>query len=161
MADGRASSHYLPTFCRTESKATTSWTINELNGTLPKLLRAKLRSSRYYTARNDSLTFSAQTERQRSSNVDENKDKLVQELLKIYSETVPGDTDPRKIKKHAEMCVSLSVLPRLCFPTLFFPPLQQNETDSRCREKAFHNQRIKSKKQLSAKKQFRRSSFSE
>lgn len=103
MADGGMSPHYLLAFYRTESKATTSWTISELNGMLPKLLRAKLRSSRYYTARNDSLTFSAQTERQRSSNVDENKDKLIQELLKIYSETVPGETDPQKIKKHAEM----------------------------------------------------------
>ncbi|PKS11209.1 hypothetical protein jhhlp_002970 [Lomentospora prolificans] len=116
---------------KTESKATTSWTIKELSASVPKLIQARLRSSRYYTARNDSLTFSAQTQRQRSSNVDENKNKLVQELLQIYTETVPGETDPQKVKKHSEI------------------------------EKSFHNERIRRKKQLSSKKQFRRSSFSE
>lgn len=77
--------------------------MGELSSSLPKVLRSKLRSSRYYTARNDSLTFSAQTERHRNANLDENKEKLVQELRKIYAETVPGETDPRKAKKHAEV----------------------------------------------------------
>lgn len=49
------------------------------------------------------MTFSAQTERHRNANLDENKEKLVQELRKIYAETVPGETDPRKAKKHAEV----------------------------------------------------------
>lgn len=77
--------------------------MGELSRTLPKVLRRKLRESRYYTARNDSLTFSSQTERHRNANVDENREKLVQELRKIYEETVPGETDPEKVKKHAEM----------------------------------------------------------
>ncbi|SPO01177.1 uncharacterized protein DNG_03924 [Cephalotrichum gorgonifer] len=112
---------------KTESKATTAWSVAELSRSLPKLVRSKLRSSRFYTARTDSLTFSAQTERHRSANIDENKDKLVQELRRIYAETVPGETDPGKAKKHAEV------------------------------EKAFHNQRVKNKKHQSAKKQSRRS----
>lgn len=77
--------------------------MGELSSTLPKVLRRKLRESRYYTARNDSLTFSAQTERHRNANVEENREKLVQELRKIYADTVPGETDPEKVKRHAEM----------------------------------------------------------
>lgn len=77
--------------------------MGELSASLPKVLRRKLRESRYYTARSDSLTFSAQTERHRNMNVEENKEKLVQELRKIYEETVPGETDPEKVKRHAEM----------------------------------------------------------
>lgn len=77
--------------------------MGELSSSLPKVLRSKLRSSRYYTARNDSLMFSAQTERDRNANLDENREKLIQELKRIYAETVPGETDPRKVKKHAEV----------------------------------------------------------
>ena len=92
-----------PPFPRTESKATTSWTVGELSASLPRVLRRKLRESRYYTARNDALTFSAQTERQRNRNMDENREKLVQELRRMYAETVPGETDEEKVKKHADM----------------------------------------------------------
>lgn len=77
--------------------------MGELSAALPRVLRRKLRSSRFYTARNDALTFSAQTERHRSANVDENRGKLEAELRRIYAETVPGETDPKKVKRHAEM----------------------------------------------------------
>ena len=89
--------------CRTESKATTTWTVGELSACLPKVLHYRLRSSRYYVARNDALSFSAQTERHRTANVEENREKLEQELRKIYAETVPGKVDPKKVKRHAEM----------------------------------------------------------
>lgn len=49
------------------------------------------------------MTFSAQTERDRNANLGENREKLIQELRKIYAETVPGETDPQKVKKHAEV----------------------------------------------------------
>jgi len=88
---------------RTESKATTIWPVSRLIFGLPKLLRTQIRRSRYYTAGTDSLTFHAQTERRRASNLDENKVKLVEELRRIYHEVVPGETDPEDTKKHESM----------------------------------------------------------
>jgi peptidyl-tRNA hydrolase ICT1 len=85
---------------RTESKATTVWPVSQLISGLPKLLQSQIRRSRYYTAGTDSLTFHAQTERRRASNLGENRAKLVEELRRIYHEVVPGETDPEDVKKH-------------------------------------------------------------
>ncbi|KAI0379397.1 hypothetical protein F5Y04DRAFT_128481 [Hypomontagnella monticulosa] len=85
---------------KTESKATTVWSIEELSRGLPKLIRSSLRSSKYYSKRNDSITIQAQTQRSRSANTDENHLKLVEELRKIYKENVPGSTSSEKIKKY-------------------------------------------------------------
>lgn len=85
---------------RTESKATTVWNVNELIKTLPKLMHAPLRASKYYTSRNDSITIQAQTQRSRSANTDENHQKLAEELQKIYKITVPGTTSDAKMKKY-------------------------------------------------------------
>lgn len=85
---------------RTESKATTVWSVEELSRSLPKLIRSSLRSSKYYSKRNDSITIQAQTQRSRSANTEENHLKLVEELRKIYKEKVPGSTSNETVKKY-------------------------------------------------------------
>ncbi|KAK1658817.1 peptidyl-tRNA hydrolase domain-containing protein [Colletotrichum godetiae] len=112
---------------KTESKAVTVWPIKDILPVLPKLLHQSIRGSKYYTARSDSLTFQAQTHRQRDANSEENQQKLIDEIIKIYQETVPGETSPDKKKKHAEIA------------------------------KSFNEGRLRQKKQMSSKKQNRRS----
>jgi peptidyl-tRNA hydrolase ICT1 len=53
--------------------------------------------------RSDSITIQAQTQRSRSANADDNHEKLVGELHRIYQEQVPAATDGKKIKKHEAM----------------------------------------------------------
>ncbi|KAI0108751.1 hypothetical protein F4776DRAFT_667891 [Hypoxylon sp. NC0597] len=110
----------------TESKATTVWSMEELSKSLPKLVRSALRSSKYYSKRNDSITIQAQTQRNRSANTGENHLKLVEELQKIYKENVPGETSSEKIKKYEAL------------------------------EKSSRESRLRSKKQLSSKKASRK-----
>ncbi|GJC77679.1 putative uncharacterized protein YOL114C [Colletotrichum liriopes] len=114
---------------KTESKAVTVWPVKDLLPVLPKLLHRGIRGSKYYTARSDSLTLQAQTHRQREANTEENQQKLIDEVKRIYQETVPGETSPDKKKRHAEIA------------------------------KSFNEGRLKQKKQLSSKKQSRRPSF--
>ncbi|KAI0010655.1 hypothetical protein F4779DRAFT_279736 [Xylariaceae sp. FL0662B] len=111
---------------KTESKATTSWSLDELCKSLPNLMHAAIRTSRYYTKRNDSITIHAQTQRSKFRNTEENRIKLVEELRKLYKEHIPGETSPKKIKR-------LEAL-----------------------EKSFRANRLKSKKQHSSKKSFRK-----
>ncbi|KAI1121832.1 hypothetical protein F5Y10DRAFT_255504 [Nemania abortiva] len=113
---------------KTESKATSVWPVGELSKGLPKLMRSALRSSRYYSIRNDSITIQAQTLRSRTANTDENHRKLVEELHRIYREQVPAATSEKKVKKHEEI------------------------------EKAFHRNRLNTKKQQSFKKASRKGS---
>lgn len=77
--------------------------VKELLAALPKYLHPAVRSSKYYTAGNDSLTFSAQTHRSRSANLDENKRKLIDEVMGIYREMIPAETSADKKKKHQEV----------------------------------------------------------
>ncbi|KAI4869946.1 hypothetical protein F4820DRAFT_344391 [Hypoxylon rubiginosum] len=111
---------------KTESKATTVWSVEELSKSLPKLMCSALRTSRYYAKGNDSITIQAQTQRSRSANNEENHQKLAEELQKIYGEHVPGTTSSEKIQKYEAL------------------------------EKSFHSNRVKSKKQQSSKKDFRK-----
>ncbi|KAI1080873.1 hypothetical protein F5B20DRAFT_537697 [Whalleya microplaca] len=113
---------------KTESKATTVWSVEELSGGLPTLIGAALRTSKYYTKRNDSITMQAQTDRSRSRNTEDNRLKLAEELQKIYKAQIPGETNPEKIKKHKELA------------------------------KLSNEDRLKSKKQHAAKKAARKSS---
>jgi len=85
---------------RTESKATTTWPVGKLLGSLPALLHAGVRESKYYSQRHDCISIQAQTERSRSANTDENHQKLFDELVDLYRRTVPGETSPEKAKKH-------------------------------------------------------------
>lgn len=93
----------LTGYLRTESKATTVWSMEELSKSLPKLLQSALRNSRYYSKRNDSITIQAQTQRSRTANTDDNRLKLVDELLGIYKQQVPNPTSHESIKKHEAM----------------------------------------------------------
>ncbi|KAI0838481.1 hypothetical protein F5Y06DRAFT_296559 [Hypoxylon sp. FL0890] len=111
---------------KTESKATTVWSVEELSKSLPKLVRSVLRSSKYYTKRNDSITIQAQTQRNRSANTNENRSKLAEELQRMYKEHVPGETSVKKIKKYEAL------------------------------EKSSRESRLKSKKHQSFKKAFRK-----
>ncbi|KAI1407301.1 hypothetical protein F5Y13DRAFT_175251 [Hypoxylon sp. FL1857] len=111
---------------KTETKATTVWPVEELSKKLPKLMRPALRSSKYYSKRTDSITIQAQTQRSRSANADENHVKLVKELQKIYREKVPRETSSEKKKK--------------------YEALEQSSRESR----------LRSKKQQSSKKAFRK-----
>ncbi|KAI2607838.1 hypothetical protein GGR54DRAFT_643923 [Hypoxylon sp. NC1633] len=111
---------------KTESKAITVWSVEDLSRGLPKLVRLALRSSRYYTKGNDSITIQAQTHRRRSTNTDDNHRKLAEELRKIYKDRVPEATSSVKVKK----CEDL--------------------------EKSFREWRLGSKKQQGAKKASRK-----
>lgn len=77
--------------------------VKELLAVLPTYLHSAVRSSKYYTAGNDSLTFSAQAHRSRSANVDENRRKLIDEVMSIYRERTPAETSAEKKKKHQDM----------------------------------------------------------
>ncbi|KAL2023715.1 hypothetical protein VTK56DRAFT_1429 [Thermocarpiscus australiensis] len=85
---------------KTETKATTTWPVSQLLAFLPKLLHAAVRESKYYSKRNDCLTIQAQTQRSRSANADENRQKLFEELQVLYRKTVPNETSPDKAKKY-------------------------------------------------------------
>ncbi|KAI1385926.1 uncharacterized protein F4822DRAFT_414478 [Hypoxylon trugodes] len=85
---------------KTETKATTVWPVKELSKSLPKLVFAALRSSRYYSKGNDSISIQCQTQRSRSANENENHLKLAEEIEKIYKENVPGVSSQEKAKKH-------------------------------------------------------------
>ncbi|CAG7557275.1 unnamed protein product [Fusarium equiseti] len=111
---------------KTETKATTAYPVQQLYSMLPKLLYPSVRRSKYYTSANDSLTFQAQDSRSRDANAQDNRRKLMEELVRIYKEAVPAETSSEKKKKHQEI------------------------------GKRFHDTRIKQKKFTSAKKQSRR-----
>ncbi|KAK4124300.1 hypothetical protein N657DRAFT_571399 [Parathielavia appendiculata] len=113
---------------KTETKATTTWAVPQLLGILPKLLHAGVRESKYYSRRNDCLTIQAQTQRSRSANAHENRQKLFDELEGLYRRTVPGETKPEKAKKYEAL------------------------------RKSANEARVKLKKQQSSKKSFRRGS---
>lgn len=88
---------------RTETKATTTWPIAQLLSMLPKHLHAGLRSSKYYVQRNDAVSIQAQTHRSRAANTDDNRQKLFDEIEKLYRGAVPNETDPEKTRKHAAL----------------------------------------------------------
>lgn len=85
---------------KTETKATTSWPVGELIGTLPALLRDRLRTSRHYTKATDSLTIQAQAQRSRTANAEANREKLFEELVALYEATVPGEARPETAAKY-------------------------------------------------------------
>ena len=96
---------------RTETKATTTWPLDELLGVLPKMFHPALRRSRYYARGSDSLTFQAQTHRSRTANTDENRRKLMDEIRRLYTETVPGETSSDTKAKYEALCVALETSP--------------------------------------------------
>lgn len=77
--------------------------VYQLAKVLPQFLRGALQKSRYYVASSDSLNFQSQTSRSRTSNQDENKSKLWEEILRIYDANVPGETSDAKREKHRNM----------------------------------------------------------
>lgn len=87
----------------------------ELTEVLPKMMHPLLRLSKHYVKNKDGLSFHAQTGRDRNANAEENRSKLLQELQRMYSDVVPGDTGVEKKQKHAALCVLLPTnLARLC-----------------------------------------------
>lgn len=64
-----------------------------------------LRSSKYYVKGKDCVSFAAQTKRDRNANAEENREKLLEELQRMYSDAVPGDTSVEKRKKHGALSV--------------------------------------------------------
>ncbi|KAI1169453.1 peptidyl-tRNA hydrolase domain-containing protein [Nemania sp. FL0916] len=111
---------------KTESKATSVWPISELSKGMPKLVRSQLKSSRYYSVRNDAISIQAQEQRSRTANTDLNRQKLFDEVHRLFREHVPGATSEETIKKHEAV------------------------------EKAFQQSRVRSKKHQSAKKASRK-----
>ncbi|KKY30951.1 putative peptidyl-trna hydrolase domain-containing protein [Diaporthe ampelina] len=116
---------------QTETKAITTWTVSELSQVVPKLMRPLLRSSKNYVKGKDCISFQAQTKRDRNANAEENRAKLLEELHRIYSDAVPGDTSVEKVQKHKAL------------------------------EKSFRESRLKTKKYQSSKKQSRKGGGSE
>ncbi|KAH9905897.1 hypothetical protein F4778DRAFT_779285 [Xylariomycetidae sp. FL2044] len=84
---------------KTESKATTVWSVEELSKCLPKLLHSAVRTLRYYVRSSDSIVVQAQTTRSKSSNAEENRTKLAAELVGLYNTHVPGPTGDKTIKR--------------------------------------------------------------
>ncbi|KAH6900189.1 hypothetical protein B0T10DRAFT_554725 [Thelonectria olida] len=111
---------------KTETKAISAYPVRELVAMLPKSLHPGIRKSKYYTANSDSLTFQAQTSRSRDANAQDNRNKLVEEVTRIYHEATPAETSEEKKKKHEAI------------------------------RGKFHDTRVKQKKFNSAKKQSRR-----
>lgn len=64
-----------------------------------------LQSSKYYMRSKDYIVFSAQTQRDRNANTEENRVKLLDELQRMYGDAVPGDTSVEKRQKHAGLWV--------------------------------------------------------
>lgn len=91
---------------RTETKATSVYPIKDIIAILPRFLHSSIRSSQYYVASSDSLTFQAQAHRSRSANADDNKRKLMAEISKLYKEKVPAETSSDKKDKYREVCVA-------------------------------------------------------
>jgi hypothetical protein len=98
---------------RTETKALSAYPVRELVAVLPKSLHSSIRKSKYYTANSDSLTFQAQTSRSRDANAQDNRNKLVEEVTRIYHEATPAETSEEKKKKHEAMLVCLRSRTRL------------------------------------------------
>ncbi|KAI1290572.1 hypothetical protein F5Y03DRAFT_401171 [Xylaria venustula] len=140
---------------KTESKAISVWPVGELSRSLPKLLRPALKSSRYYTVRSDSITIQAQTQRSRSANTEDNHQKLVDELHRLYREQVPSSTSETKIKKHEEACV-IPFSDPFAYWFAFSLLVRKTYTDTLYREKAFNRNRLKAKKHQTAKKASRK-----
>ncbi|KAK0649432.1 hypothetical protein B0T16DRAFT_410071 [Cercophora newfieldiana] len=111
---------------KTETKATTTWPVKKLLGALPTVLHGGVRSSKYYSRGSDSISIQAQTQRSRTTNKEENHQKLFEELQSLYKHTVPGETSAEKTRK--------------------YEALERSATEAR----------IKSKKHHASKKQFRK-----
>jgi peptidyl-tRNA hydrolase ICT1 len=94
-----------PPVDRTETKAITNYPVRELLARLPPALHGAVRASKYYTASSDSLTFHAQTSRSRTSNTEENRQKLLGEVTRMYRDCIPSETGGDKKKKHEEVYV--------------------------------------------------------
>jgi peptidyl-tRNA hydrolase ICT1 len=75
-----------------------------------------LRASKYYVKGKDCVSFAAQTKRDRNANAEENREKLLEELQKIYSDAVPGDTSVEKRKKHGALSVMYPKYPVFARP---------------------------------------------
>lgn len=91
---------------RTETKAISVYPIKDIIAILPRFLHSSIRSSQYYVASSDSLTFQAQAHRSRSANADDNKRKLMAEISKLYNAKVPAETSDDKKGKYREVYVA-------------------------------------------------------
>lgn len=116
---------------KTETKAITTWAVSELSQVVPKLMRPLLRSSKNYVKGKDCISFQAQTGRDRNANAEENRAKLLEELHRMYTDAVPGDTSSEKVQKHKAL------------------------------EKSSRESRLRAKKYQSSKKQSRKGGGSE
>ncbi|KAL8376004.1 hypothetical protein RB595_007218 [Gaeumannomyces hyphopodioides] len=88
---------------KTESKATTSWPLYMLLAKLPKAMHSGVRGSRYYVEGSDSISISSQDERSRDMNTATNRQKLWQEIQRIYAEAIPGETDEATKEKYRKL----------------------------------------------------------
>ncbi|KAI7921557.1 hypothetical protein M0657_005709 [Pyricularia oryzae] len=85
---------------RTESKATTTWPLDVLLPCLPRVLHSSLKESKYYVKGTNSIAMQAQTSRSRDVNAQENRNKLFEEIQRIYTDTVPGETTQATTDKY-------------------------------------------------------------
>ena len=95
-----------PNICsalRTNSKATLRLKLKDLLPLVPDLLHERLRSSRYYALRSDSLVIQSDGSRKQASNVQECHDKLQEVILEAGKSTIRGETAPEKLAKLKRM----------------------------------------------------------
>ncbi|KAJ2896976.1 uncharacterized protein MKZ38_005075 [Zalerion maritima] len=93
---------------KTESKATTTWSIIQLEHLCPKLMHTGLRESKFFAQRSNSMIFHAEEHRSKTANQDENPRKLYEELQKIYKASVPGGQSAEKVAKYTNLAKKAS-----------------------------------------------------
>jgi len=84
---------------KTSSKALTEWPLPDLLSHVPKVLHQSLRDSRYYVASSNSIKIQCDSHRGQSENEAETHKRLAEELSKMYTQRVPGVTDPETKKR--------------------------------------------------------------
>ena len=95
-----------PNICsaiRTNSKATLRLKLKDLLPLVPDLLHDRLRASRYYALRSDSLVIQSDGSRKQASNIQKCHDKLQEVILEAGKSTIRGETAPEKLAKLKRM----------------------------------------------------------
>ncbi len=84
---------------RVHTKANLRIKLEDLLPLLPKIIRAEIRSSRYYVVKSNSLIIAADSSRTQSTNLQECYNKLYETIMEAGRKTVRGETAPGKVEK--------------------------------------------------------------
>ena len=90
------------TYFRTNSKATTSWSLSSIAQHLPPMIVKELRASRYYSKNSDALIIQSQEGRVQRDNEEDTHRKLQYHIVDIAKKIIPGETTAETKEKHAK-----------------------------------------------------------